>query len=402
MSTVFAFLKRRMAAPLLAACCLCALAVTAQAQIISTVAGNGTAAYGGDGGAATAAQLKPPVGVLLDNAGNLYIADSNNNVIRKVSPAGIISTVAGNGASAYSGDGGAATSAGLKYPTSVALDAAGNLYIADAINNVIRKVNAAGIISTVAGNGAAAYSGDGGAATSAKLNYPNGVTVDGAGNLYISDTNNNVIRKVSPAGIISTVAGNGVAGFSGDTGSATAAQLTLPFSAALDSVGNLYIADASNNVIRKVNAAGIISTVAGNGIQGYSGDGGAATSAKLKDPTGVVLDSAGNLYIADANNSVIRKVSTAGIISTVAGNGTNGFSGDGGSATAAQLSAPYGIALDSAGNLYVADYSNNRIRKIAGLAPPAGAVAVPSLSPVGLVMLAMLLGGVAVWRRRQA
>jgi len=332
--------------------------------IISTVAGNGTAGYSGDGGAATVAQLYYPAGVAVDSAGNIYIADYNNNRIRKVNTSGIISTVAGNGTAGYSGDGGAATAAQLSNPFSVAVGSTGNIYIADGSNNRIRKVNTSGIISTVAGNGTAGYSGDGGAATAASLSSPYGVAVDSAGNIYIADRSNNRIRKVNTSGIISTVAGNGALGYSGDGGAATAAQLSSPHRVTVDSSGNIYIADTGNYRIRKVNTSGIISTVAGNGTQGYSGDGGAATAAQINNPYGVAVDSAGNIYIADNGNKRIRKVNTSGIISTVAGNGTGGYLGDGGVATAAQLNNPYGVTVDNNGNIYIADTSNRRIRKV--------------------------------------
>jgi len=281
-----------------------------------------------------------------------------------------ISTVAGKNAlgAGYSGNGGPAIAAQLNSPIGIAFDATGNMYIADRGNNVIRKVTTAGIISTVAGNNAlgAGYSGDGGAATAAQLNFPFCIAFDAAGNMYIADAGNNVIRKVTTAGIISTVAGKNSlgAGYTGDGGAATAAQLNYPFDIAFDATGNLYIADISNNVVRKVTTAGIISTVAGNGISGYSGDGGAATAAHFSSPENIAFDAAGNMYISDNANYVIRKVTTAGIISTVAGNHTSGYSGDGGAATAAQLNLPSGIAFDAAGNLYIADFSNNVIREV--------------------------------------
>jgi uncharacterized protein (TIGR03437 family) len=334
------------------------------AGIITTVAGNGSQGYPGDGGPATSAELYNPSGVVVNTSGSVYIADTSNSRIRKVSAAGIITTVAGNGAEGYSGDGGPATSAQLFYPSGVALDASGNLYIADQNNNRIRKVSATGIITTVAGNGAEGYSGDGGSATSAQLNVPFGVAVDASGNIYIADSNNNRIRKVSATGIITTVAGNGAQGYSGDGGSATSAQLNFPYGVAVDASGNLYIADKFNERVRRVSATGIITTVAGNGAQGYSGDGGLATSSQLNTPIGVAVDASGNLYIADEINERIRKVSAAGIITTVAGNGALGYSGDGGLATSAQLATPTGVAVDASGNLYVADYNNSRVRKV--------------------------------------
>ena len=332
--------------------------------IITTVAGNGTYGYSGDGGTAVSAQLSSPYGVGVDGAGNLYIADTSNNRIRRVSPSGIITTVAGNGTQGYAGDGGAATSAQLSYPYRVAVDGAGNLYLADSFNHRIRRVSPSGIITTVAGNGTQGYSGDGGAATSAQLSAPQGVEVDGAGNLYIADTSNQRIRRVSPSGIITTVAGNGTYGYSGEDGVATSTPLSGPIDVAVDGTDNLYIADSKNNRIRRVSASGVIRTVAGNGTGGYSGDGGAATLAQLSFAFGVAVDGAGNVYIADTLNNCIRRVSPSGIITTVAGSGTYGFSGDGGHATLAQLSSPNGVAVDSTGNLYIADSFNDRIRRV--------------------------------------
>ena len=221
-----------------------------------------------------------------------------------------------------------------------------------------------GIIITVAGDSTAGYSGDGGAATSAELYNPIGVGFDASGNLYIADYLNNRIRKVTPSGTISTVAGNGTRGYSGDGGTATAAELNYPGGVAFDASGDLYIADAFNNVIRKVTPSGTIGTVAGIGTWGYSGDGGAATAAELHGPYGVAFDTSGDLYIADTYNNRIRKVTPLGIISTVAGNGTNGYSGDGGAAAAAELGLPTGVAVDGSGNLFIADQNNNRIREI--------------------------------------
>ena len=333
--------------------------------IISTVAGNGQSAYDGDGGSgdggpATSAQLFKPAGVAVDSAGNLYIAASGR--IRKVTPQGTISTVAGNGGYGFSGDGGPAISAEFASPVDVAVDAAGNLYIADWVNSRIRKVTSNGIIGTVAGNGTPGNSGDGGIATNAELANPTRVALDAAGNLYIADTGNFLIRKVDASGTINTVAGDG-AKFLG-VGPATSAWLSLPNGVAADASGNLYIADSGNNRVAKVTADGTISTVAGIGTAGFSGDGGPAARAQFSGPTSVAVDAAGNLYIADQLNHCVRKVTPGGAISTVAGNGQGGFSGDGGPAANAQLNFPRGVAVDPVGNLYIADFSNSRIRKV--------------------------------------
>jgi uncharacterized protein (TIGR03437 family) len=315
-----------------------------QTYTINTFAGNGTIGYSGDNGPATSAQLNQPWGVAVDAAGNVYIADTVNNRIRKVAN-GVISTVAGNGTLGYSGDDGPATSAQLSWPAGVAVDSAGNLYVADQNNNRIRKVSN-GVITTVAGNGTPGYSGDNGPATSAKLYGPKGVAVDSAGNLYIADTSNQRIRKVLN-GVIATAAGNGPdlygnGGYSGDNGPATSARLNQPWGVAVDFAGNLFIADYGNNRIRKVS----------NGV--------ITTAINWSYPQGVAVDAAGNLFIAD-NYGRISKLSN-GVITTVAGTGMQGFSGDNGPATGAQLSGPAGVAVDAAGNVYVADFGNNRIR----------------------------------------
>jgi uncharacterized protein (TIGR03437 family) len=324
-------------------------------RVLTLVAGNGTAGYSGDNGPAASAQLDGPLGVAVDSAGNVYIADCSNNRVRKVSN-GVISTVAGNGTQGYSGDNGLPTSAEIASPSGVAVDSGGNLYIADSGNNRIRKVSN-GAITTVAGNGTQGYSGDNGPAASARLNGPSGVAVDSAGNLYIADSSNYLIRKVSN-GVITTVAGGG--SVLGDNGPATSAQLGGALGVAVDSAGNLYIADQGNDRIRKV-SNGVIATVAGDGDWGFSGDNGPAVSAELAIPDGVAVDSAGNLYISDSGCLRIREVSN-GVIATVAGGGT--AIGDNGPATSAQLWAPSGVAVDSAGNLYIADTDYNRIREV--------------------------------------
>ncbi len=342
-----------------------AFCLNTNAQIITTVAGNGTTGYSGDGGASIAAKLHAPQGLAIDAAGNVYIADADNHSIRKMNATGIISTIAGNGTQGYSGDGGPATSALLSYPLGMALDAAGNLYIADVDNAVIRKINTLGIISTIAGNGTLGYSGDGGQATFAQLYHPSGVTVDALGNVYIADCYNSVIRKVDTSGIISTYAGNHTYGYSGDGLAATSAELSSPWGVAVDASGNVYIADQDNQVIRKVNSAGVISTFAGNGMYGWSGDGGQAALAELRNPIYVAIDASGSVYIADYGNSIIRKVNTSGIISTYAGlEALWGYSGDGGLAISAELNYPSAIAFDIVGNVYIADKDNNVVREV--------------------------------------
>jgi hypothetical protein len=335
--------------------------------ILNTVAGNGQWIYRGDGGQATASPLFLPMGGAADATGNLYLSDSNNQRIRFVSAATqTISTLAGDGTAGFSGDGGPATSAMLNTPADVKLDGAGNFYIADSANHAIRMVNATtGIIETVAGiGGQSGYSGDGGAATAAHLAYPSGIAFDGDHALYISDTGNNAIRKVDlSTGVITTVAGDGIAGFSGDGGAATSGQLNYPWGIALAGDGSLYIADLSNNRVRKVSAAGVLTTVAGSGVRGYSGDGGAATAAQLNVPAGVVVDVAGNLYVADSGNQLVRKVSaTSGEMTTIAGVVGGGAAVDGWTANTSPLDGPYAMFLDGPGNLYIADMFHQLIR----------------------------------------
>ncbi|MBI3378080.1 MAG: hypothetical protein HY035_06750 [Nitrospirae bacterium] len=334
------------------------------ARIIDTIAGNGQSGFSGDGGPATQAMLSNPYGAVVDSAGNIYIADLSNQRVRKVDAAGIITTAAGNGQGGFSGDGGAATQASFQYPFGIAVDSAGNIYITDTSNHRIRKVDTSGVITTVAGNGQYGFSGDGGSAIQARLYYPFGVTVDTVGNIYIADLGNQRIRKVDTNGVITTAAGDGESGFSGDGGPAISARLNNPYGVTADNAGNIYIADFQNQRIRKVDTSGIITTVAGNGQYGFSGDGGPATQAMLYYPFGVAVDSAGNIYIADHDNHRIRKVDTSGIITTVAGTGQYGFSGDGGAPTQAMLNHLNGVAVDTGWNVYIADTSNNRIRKI--------------------------------------
>ena len=335
---------------------------------INTVAGNTAWIYSGDGGQGTQSSIFLPFGFAVDAAGDLFIADSSNNRIRRVDGVtGIITTVAGDGLIGSSGNGGSATAATLSNPSSVALDPAGNLYIADSGNNLVRRLDAfTGVITAVAGNVSLhGYSGDNGPATSAALNTPNGIALDASGNLYIADTGNNVIRKVNLAsGIITTFAGTGAPNFSGDLGPATSASLYNPWSVTVGPSGSIYIADQNNNRIRMVTSAGIISTIAGTGIPGFSGDGGVATEAQLNVPASVAIDIAGNIYIADSGNNRVRKISVqTGQIATIAGNGSQSFAGDGGPADQSGLYGPYTLALDGQGNLYIADVFHNRVRK---------------------------------------
>jgi hypothetical protein len=335
------------------------------AQIIHRVAGTvGVGGYSGVGGPATVAVIQNPQSVALDTFGNLYIADGDNDVIQKVDTAGIITTIAGNGGRGYSGDGGPATNATLNSPTGLSLDLAGNIYFADNGNNIVRVINAVGIINTIAGNRIAGYTGDGGPATNAKLNWPCSTAIDKTGNLFISDQNNDMIRKVNDSGIISTFAGNGVHSYNGDGGPATDAELLGPYGIAVDVTGNLFIADSWNNVIREVDTSGIITTIAGCGIGGFAGDGGAATASQLNLPVSIGINNNQGMYIADYGNSVIRKINTSGIISTVAGDGINGYSGDGGMAIYARLNHPGGMAVDKYGNFYFGDVYDYVVRKI--------------------------------------
>jgi sugar lactone lactonase YvrE len=344
-----------------------AVAASARAQI-TTVAGDGTLGFGGDGGAATSARLAWPSAVALDGAGHLFIADRDNQRIRQVDlSTGVITTLAGNGVFAYAGDGGPAASASLFNPQGLAADGNGHVFIADTINSRIRQVDlATGIITTVAGNGTTGYGGDGGAATAASLFFPFGVAVDSSGNIFIADSGNQRVRRIDLAtGIITTIAGTGTLGYGGDGGPATAAELFAPDAVAVDATGRLFIADSQNNRVRQVDlASGVITTVAGNGTFGFSGDFGLAVNAQLGIPDGVAVDGAGHLLIADHGNARVRQVDLAtGIIVTVAGNGVFGFSGDGGAAVDASFASLWDVAIDGAGRVYIADAANHRIRR---------------------------------------
>jgi uncharacterized protein (TIGR03437 family) len=391
------------------------------AGIITTIACTGVAGYGGDGGPATQARCNSPSGIAVDTAGNVYFSDSTNQRVRKIGLDGIISTVAGNGLASFSGDGGPAIAASLNYPAGL-LAYAGNLYIADRYNQRIRCLTLDGNINTVAGGGSGSLVGDGGMATLAQLSYPRGLAVDPQGRILIADTNNSRIRRFIPGGTITTIAGeyqgffgdngpatsadlnepegvavdkNGViyisdygnqriraistngtistitgsvAGFAGDNGSAATGLINSPQGITTDSQGNLYIADTGNNRVRMISTADIITTFAGRG--NYAGDNGPAISATFSEPSFATLDSAGDLYVSDQDNYVVRKIDTSGKITTIAGTGISGSTGDGGAATSARFASPQGLAFDNSGNLYVVDGIDNTVRMIT----PAGTI----------------------------
>ena len=336
----------------------------APSGVVTTVAGNGVLGFSGDGANAKSAELYYPWAVSADYRGNVYFADTYNDRIRKIDTSGNISTVAGDGIFGYATDGIAATSSSLYFPWGVAADNKGNIYISDFYNCRIRKVDTNGIITTVAGNGTYGFSGDGGPATSATISYAYGLCVDKWGNIYIADSYNQRIRKVDTSGYIWTVAGSDSAGFSGDGLPATNARMKYPSGVAADTFGNIFIADWDNSRIRKVDAYGIITTYAGDSIVGFGGDGGPATAANLYYTFGVGTDQTGNVYIADEYNARIRKVNASGIISSIAGIGTWGFSGDNGPATDAAVYYLTGVSADNIGNVYFTDTYNQRIRKI--------------------------------------
>jgi sugar lactone lactonase YvrE len=303
-------------------------------------------------------------GITLDKKGNMFIAMREHNIISRIDTKGMMTRYAGSGKSGFSGDGGQATNASFRVPAGLAFDLEGNLYIADRENHRVRKVDTKGYISTFAGIGEAGFSGDEGPAVKARLNLPSGVVVDKKGNLYISDRSNDRIRVVDKKGVIRTYAGSGVAGFQGDAGPALKAQLDKPFGIALDETENLYIADRNNNRVRKVSPDGIITTVAGDGGFFFMGDNGPAYRASVAAPTGVALDSKGNLYIADRNNNRVRVVDRTGMIRTVVGTGQQDYNGDSEMARETNLYLPFGLTVDSNDNLLVIDRSHYRIRRI--------------------------------------
>ncbi len=350
---------------LLTIACVTILAgFSAKAQNIYTFAGiGGSAGYSGDGGYSTMATLFGPSGIQTDTLGNVYFCDSRNNVIRKVTTAGIISTLAGTGTAGYGGDGGPAIAATLRNPTGLSIDPRGVIVFSDAGNNVIRMIDTAGNINTIAGTGTAGYSGDGGPALSAQLRGPSSIVMTPNHMILFSDSRNNVIRSIDSTGTINTIAGTGTAGYSGDGGPAGMAQFSRPYGLAIGMGRKLFIADSRNNVVRMIDSLGNISTFAGNGTSGYSGDGGLATAANLHTPTCLFLDHMGNLMIGDSSNTV-RMVHPSDTINTIAGTGVAGYSGDGGPATLAKFTLVNGIHQDRFGNIYLSTYGNNVIRRI--------------------------------------
>ena len=344
---------------------------TASTYQIHTIAGNGTGGFSGDGGQAANALVSSPLSIVFDSAGNLLFADGGNNTVRKITPAGVISTIAGNGVAGFAGDGGPAAAATLSAPFGLAIDGGGNLYVADFGNNRVRKITPAGVITTIAGDGTDAAGGDGGQATAAQIGSISGLAVDVAGNLYITQRFYNRVRKVTPAGVISTIAGTGVAGSTGDNGQATSAQLNFPIAVAVSAAGEVYVAERDGHRVRRITTAGVISTIAGTGVAGFSGDNGQATVAQLNNPAGVYVSATGEIYISDRANYRLRKIATNGVITTIAGNGSVGTPGDGGPAVAANINEPSFIAFDAAGNLYIPERSGARVRKVTMAVPDA-------------------------------
>jgi sugar lactone lactonase YvrE len=333
-------------------------------QIISTIAGNGSGIYNGDSIPATQAQFLPQA-IATDRMGNLFISDLDNSRVRRIDVNGIITTIAGNGARGFSGDGGLAINASLNYNWGIALDSSLNLYIVDDGESRIRKVTTDGIINTIAGIDTVndgGYNGDSILAINARFEHPSCIALDTIGNIYIADQGRR-IRKINIDGVITTIAGTGVSGYSGDGGLAINAKIGDPIGIVADKMGNIYFTDIENNVIRKVDKDDIITTVAGNGVAGYTGDSGLATLASLNSPFGLAVSNDGTLFIADTYNHAVRKVDTMNIITTIIGDGSPGFSGDGELAKNAKLNLPVGLAFDG-NNLLIADYGNARIRKV--------------------------------------
>lgn len=334
---------------------------------ITTIAGTGSKGDSGDGGPAVLATVYNPIDVAV-GVNVVYVADEYNSRVRAVS-AGTIVTIAGTGSAGYSGDGGPATAAALNHPHSVcALRGSAAVLIADTFNNVVRAVSATGVISTIAGTGAAGYAGDGGPATSAALWWPTAVAFDASAAIYVVEYKNHVVRKVA-GGVITTIAGTGAPGAAVD-GPATSSPFNSPFGCAVARNGAVFVADMGNNVVRVV-ARGYVTTVAGSpGSRGFAGDGGPATASLLDGPTDVDVDAGFAVFVVDSNNNRVRRVGRGGNITTICGDGVQGFGGDGGAATAASLALPYGVAVDASGNVFVADTGNERVRAVGATASP--------------------------------
>jgi serine/threonine-protein kinase len=349
-------------------------AASAATNNIFTVAGTGVAGFSGDHGPATAAKINGDYGVAPTPDGGFVIADATDDLVRRVGPDGIITTIAGTGIAGYSGDGGLATTAKLNAPLHVVAKPDGSVLIADTLNNRVRLISPFGTITTIAGTGTAGYSGDGGQATSAQLDSPVGLALAADGSVVIADNDNDVVRRVAPDGVISTIAGTGTAGYSGDGGPGTGAQLRDPYGLAVAADGAVLIADTGNDRVRRLAPDGIITTVAGNGVDGNGGDGGPATAAELDTARGIAAAPDGSLLIADSSGDRVRRVAPDGIISTIAGTGVGGYSGDGVPAVAAKLNAPTDVAVTAGGGLLIADNWNHRVRWVdtALLAPAVG------------------------------
>jgi sugar lactone lactonase YvrE len=343
--------------------------ISLRAQTMTTIAGVDSAGFGGDKSLAVNAALNYPDAVSIDAKGNIFIGDDHNSRIRMIDgKTGVITTLAGTGEAGFSGDGGLATQAAINGPTAMAFDKEGNVYFGDEANACIRKIDMkTRVITTVAGDGEQAYAGDGEKATDASFIHPSGLAIDDSGNMYIADWGSSTIRKVNAkTGIITTIAGTGEGDFDGDGGPAVDASLSGPNELAIDKKGNLYVTDSYNNRIRKIDLnKGTITTVAGTGDAGYSGNGSKAIDASLNGPTGIAIDTAGNIFFSDWGNNCIRFIDVkTGVITVVAGNGESGFGGDGGPAEMAQMTGAEGLALNAQGDIFIADNNNNRIRKV--------------------------------------
>jgi len=320
--------------------------------LVTTLAGG--ASYGSANGTGTAASFLEPTGVAVDGNGNVYVADYGNNLIRKITSAGVVTTLAGSGSQGSAN--GTGTAASFRGPLGVAVDGNGNVYVADAGNNLIRKITSAGVVTTLAGSGSAGSAN--GTGTAASFASPIGVAVDASGNVYVGDAGTSLIRKITSAGVVTTLAGSGSPGSANGTG--TAASFNVPYGVAVDGNGNVYVSDFSSNLIRKITAAGVVTTLAGSGSQGSAN--GTGTAASFSQPSGVAVDGNGNVYVADFLNNLIRKITSTGIVTTLAGSGSVGSAN--GTLTAASFNEPFGVAVDGNGNVYVTDTFNCSIRAI--------------------------------------